>query len=174
MSRAECMPMGNCCLRVQLSNACAGFAPQKKSGKCESGEEVQKLFKNLETRQQLIDTFKELRLNKAGAALFGCQVCQNFLRQDELKRSVVLMEEKKEKEQFNTKSGWFSERELKENLKLSKRGPQHAQLSLNYHANTVNPGQRSKQLSASRRNIQNAASLPPSMHLVRDILFSLP
>lgn len=43
--------------------------------------------------------------------------------QAELKRMVTIAVEKKNKRKFNLKSGWYTEREMKETLKMTKWGP---------------------------------------------------
>ena len=102
------------------------FCAVKKSGVCEAGEEALKMFKDLEKRKELTEMFKQVNLSKAGGcacAPVQCETSHKYCSgQPELKRLVTetRTEEAKDSSKLTTKSGYYTEREMKTLLKMTK------------------------------------------------------
>ena len=118
------------------------FCAVKKGGKVKSGQEVKDLFEDLSKRQDLIQMFKDAKLNKdvllIGKIWHGSdlvifedfEVSSLFLHnifgvplQEDLKTNVhhKILKEQEKKE--TVKCGWYTERQMKDTLKWSKFGP---------------------------------------------------
>lgn len=96
------------------------------------------MFLDLEKRPALIQMFKEANLNKArptctySSAVLCCNnprsTCpQTFItchpQQAELKRKVLVSVEKSKSKEMHIKSGWYTESEMKDTLKMTRCSP---------------------------------------------------
>lgn len=109
------------------------FCTRRKSGHVPCGEEILKRWEG-EQRGDLIETFKRCDLNKAQPILEQYYISYLFLLslknlfpsplpslcQGELKRQITQLVREESAKQIKVKCGWYTERAMKETLKMAK------------------------------------------------------
>ena len=91
------------------------------------------MFDNLETRQDLVQMFKGAKLNEDPMKYnlivsylvlsYHCAVFKIYIKlQDDLKKRVHRKITKEQEKKVTVKCGWYTEKQMKEVLKMGKLG----------------------------------------------------
>ena len=109
------------------------FCSVKKNGAVKSGADIKAMFDNLETRQDLVQMFKDAKLNKDPMKYnlivsylvlsYHCAVFNIYIKlQEDLKKRVHQKITKQQEKKVTVKCGWYTEKQMKEVLKMGKLG----------------------------------------------------